>query len=155
MRTCTQPQFSFGRSMEIQIYGMDRWMSPPVEWAFHGVTLRWQLPILQRWRWSPHQWNGQMDVPSSWVSKCFNEKANFALAASHSPKKMKTSMYSQEVLKKGGLCPQTLNQCKRIGWFSPTEERDHQNIEKLTALFVVMPIHYLYIWKCEMWYKYT
>ena len=31
----------------------------------------------------------------------------------------------------------------RIGWISPTEERDHLNIEKLTALFVVMPIHYL------------
>ena len=40
----------------------------------------------------------------------------------------------------------------RIGWFSPTEERDHLKIlKKLTALFVIMPIHYLiYIWKCEM-----
>ena len=32
----------------------------------------------------------------------------------------------------------------RTGWFSPTKtERDHLNIEKLTALFVVMTIHYL------------
>ena len=79
----------FGRKgwecMEIQIDGMDRWMSPPVEW-FHGVTLRWQLPILQRWRLLINGMDRWMSPPVG--CQCSNG-SNFALAASHTPK-MKT-----------------------------------------------------------------
>ena len=46
------------------------------------------------------------------------------------------------VQKRRWLRPQKTLTNVKIGWISSTEERDHLNIEKLTALFVVMHINY-------------
>ena len=38
----------------------------------------------------------------------------------------------------------------RIGWISPTEERDHLNIEKVDSSVCCNAHSLLNIWKCEM-----
>ena len=43
------------------------------------------------------------------------------------------------------LKAQTLNLDEDLAGSGLMSERDHLNIEKMTALFVVMPIHYLYV----------
>ena len=56
---------------------------------------------------------------------------------------MKTSMNSQVVYGRRWLGAQKPLTNVRIGWFNPTEEREHLNIEKLTVLVVIMPIYEL------------
>ena len=63
------------------------------------------------------------------------------MAASHTSED--EAFYASQVIQKKVAQAQKPLTNVRIGWIIPTEERDHLNIEKLTALFVVMPIHYL------------
>ena len=67
---------------------------------------------------------------------------------------MHACMHRHEMSMHKANCRRRSQNCKpltnvKIDWFNPTEERDHLNIKKLTALFVVMPIHYLLY--MEMW----
>ena len=64
------------------------------------------------------------------------------LAVSHNSEEEKALYASQVEQKKVAQAQKPLTNV-RIGWISPTEERDGINIKKLKALFVVMPIHYL------------
>ena len=50
-------------SPRFSVWDKKAWKDRPSKWT-DGRTLHWQLPILQRWNQN-HQWNGQMDVPSS------------------------------------------------------------------------------------------
>ena len=57
---------------------------------------------------------------------------------------MKISMNSQVVYGRRWLGAQKPLTNVRIGWFNPTEEREHlKTFEKLTALVVIMPIYEL------------
>ena len=123
------------------------WKTQSLEWT-DGRSLRWQLPILWRiesFPWSPPVedcptlQNGQMDVPSSWVNPILQGG------------RLLCNLKRQEQLPNGKTCALSL----LTGWrrwlvHHPKTEGDHlKNIEIVAALFVVMPIHYLVIWK--MW----
>ena len=59
--------------------------------------------------------------------------------------KKRTSRGTEE----GGLMPKKPLTNVRIGWISPTEERDHLNIEKVDSSVCCNAHSLLNIWKCE------
>ena len=105
--------------------------------AFHGPPLLWKIALLSP-NWTDGcpssrelpilQWNGLMEMTG--------------LAASHTSED-EAFHVSQVVLKKVACAQKPLTGCKDWLVQPYKTERDHLNIEKLTALFVVMPIHQL------------
>ena len=145
-----QPRFSAEREKAFKTQ-MDRWnplqRGIPILSALFNVSSPWKLCRVEAFHTPCERLPSFARLPSLQDYPTYEEQQdckalkwtdgispNWQL--SHTSK-MKLSMLSQVVQKKKVSGEQKPITDVRIGWLSPTEERDHLNIEKLTALIVI------------------